>query len=104
MKLIIIESPYAGDIERNMQYLNLCILDAIKRRESPYASHIMLTSALNDADPVERSVGIEVGFAWHEKADYTVAYIDYGISDGMRYGIDNTISLGKEVIYREILK
>jgi len=103
MKLIIIESPYAGDVKLNLEYLDLCILDAIKRGESPIASHKMLTSALKDADPLERSLGIMAGFAWHEKADYTVVYQDHGISDGMKYGIQNALCVGKSIIYRNIL-
>ena len=65
MKLVIIESPYKGDVARNKRYLRACIRDCIFRRgESPYASHRMLTDALNDNDPEERATGIEAGLAW----------------------------------------
>lgn len=97
MKLVIIESPYKGDLERNTRYLRSCIRDCINRAESPYASHRMLTDALDDNDPVERTLGIEAGLAWRhaqqpvfEKGvlvQYVdvqhIFYLDLGWSSGM---------------------
>ena len=45
MRLVILESPYAGDLVRNAEYLSACIRDCIARQESPYASHRMLTES-----------------------------------------------------------
>jgi hypothetical protein len=94
MKLVIIESPYAGDVARNLRYLRSCIRDCIKRGESPYASHRMLTDALDDNDPEERELGIKAGLAWREAMYVTasgnlinvlpVFYVDLGNSGGMR--------------------
>ena len=64
MKLVVIESPYAGDVERNLRYLDACIRDCIGRGESPYASHKILTTALDDNDPEQRKLGIAAGLAW----------------------------------------
>jgi hypothetical protein len=64
MKLVIIESPYKGNVPRNKLYLRACIRDCIMRGESPYASHRMLTDALDDDDPREREIGIKAGLAW----------------------------------------
>ena len=68
MRLVIIESPYKGknweDLERNKRYLRACIRDCINRDESPYASHRLLTDALDDTNPIERAVGIKAGLAW----------------------------------------
>ena len=89
MRRVIIESPYAGDVAEHMRYLQRCIRDCLARGESPYASHQMLTQALDDATPEERELGIQAGFAWRMNADATVAYMDYGISDGMKLGIAN---------------
>lgn len=103
MKLVIIESPYKGrnweDLERNERYLQACIRDCINRGESPYASHQMLTRALDDKNPVERHVGIKAGLAWrhahtpildsdgHTVLGYEevrhIFYIDLGKSEGM---------------------
>lgn len=83
MKLVVIESPYAGAIELNLAYLDACIRDCIARGESPYASHKMLTTALDDNDPRERALGISAGLAWRKRADMRVFYVDRGISRGM---------------------
>lgn len=91
MRLVIIESPYAGNVERNRRYLLRCIRDCLARGESPYASHLMLTTALVDADVNERDLGIRAGFAWRGVADATVIYTDHGISTGMRYGIEDAV-------------
>ena len=56
----------------------------MKRGESPYASHQMLTIALNDEDPVERDLGIRAGYAWWRVAHLVAFYVDLGWSDGMR--------------------
>jgi hypothetical protein len=64
MKLVILESPYKGQVARNKRYLRACIRDCINRGESPYASHRMLTDALDDNNPLEREVGIRAGLAW----------------------------------------
>ena len=99
MKLVIIESPYKGndfkDLERNLRYLRSCIRDCINREESPYASHRMLTDALDDRDPLERAVGTAAGLAWRRAwgVDTSgmpcrvlpVFYLDLGWSDGMTY-------------------
>ncbi len=95
MKLVIIESPYKGNVDLNKRYLRACIRDCINRAESPYASHRMLTDALDDNDPVERSLGIEAGLAWRnacvlDGSRLVVAsrvlpifYLDLGWSSGM---------------------
>lgn len=83
MRRVIIESPYRGDVERNKRYLQACIRDCIRRGESPYASHQMLTDALDDEDPEQRAVGIAAGYEWADVADAFAFYIDLGYSDGM---------------------
>lgn len=84
MKLVIIESPYAGDVERNLRYLRECLRDSVARGESPYASHRMLTDALDDTIPTEREAGIKAGLAWAGVADEIVFYVDLGWSGGMK--------------------
>lgn len=92
MKLVIIESPYKGDVPRNLLYLRSCIRDCVFHGESPYASHRMLTDALDDNDVIERSLGIGAGLAWRNAVDMSlhwgtrvlpVFYLDLGMSDGM---------------------
>jgi hypothetical protein len=82
-KKVIIESPYRGDIERNKAYLKICMLDSIDRGEAPCASHKLYTDVLDDNDPEERRLGMDLGFAWLQAADLVAFYSDFGFSGGM---------------------
>ena len=104
MKLVIIESPYAGDIEKNVEYAQKCVRDALERGEAPIAGHLLYTqpNILNDDDPNERQWGIDAGLAWRDVAHGTVVYTDLGITDGMEYGINMMKSAGKPVEFRSL--
>ena len=97
---VVIESPYAGDRKGNLAYLTRCIVDCVARGESPYASHLMLTEALDDNDAVERDRGIKAGFLWRDVAHKTVVYLDNGLSTGMVYGIRDAIKKGRPIELR----
>ena len=84
---VILESPFAGDIERNIEYAKECVRDSLSRGEAPIASHLLYTQGiLNDDVPEERTWGINAGLAWKEVAQKHVFYVDYGMSEGMKYG------------------
>ena len=104
MKRVIIESPYAGDIEGNRAYARKCMKDSIHRHEAPYLSHMLYTQdgVLDDSDPEERALGITAGFAWHSAAELVAVYCDRGISPGMWLGIRHALSIGKRVEFREL--
>jgi hypothetical protein len=87
MRRVIVESPYAGNVVRNLAYLKAALKDCLAREESPYASHIFFTQFLDDQIPEERALGIKAGLAWGSAADCTVVYEDLGISNGMKQGI-----------------
>lgn len=103
---VIIESPFAADtqegVERNLQYLRVCMNDCIAQGEAPFASHGLYTQpgVLNDRDREQRKLGIEAGLAWKDVAHATIVYTDLGISDGMRYGIEAAERIGQRVVYR----
>lgn len=104
MNCVIIESPFSGDVERNLSYARACVLDSLDRGESPFASHLIYTqeNVLNDNVESERKLGIKAGFMWRKKADYTVVYVDLGVSSGMSAGIEDAHALGQDVIYRSL--
>ncbi len=104
MRRVVIESPYAGDVEKNLRYLRAAMRDCALRGESPYASHALLTQegVLDDNDPAERLLGIELGFAWRDAADVTVVYTDLGMSGGMKYGIADAEKKGRPIEYRTL--
>lgn len=103
-KFVIIESPYAGDVEKNIEYGRMCLRDSILRGEVPFASHLLYTQegVLDDNDPIERDLGIELGLQVGRIATSTVVYTDRGISKGMEYGIARAKEEGREVEYRGI--
>lgn len=82
---IILESPYAGDVEANVAYARRCVRDAVLRGEAPIASHLLFTQpgVLDDKMPEQRAMGIAAGLAWLLVADAMVLYIDRGVSPGM---------------------
>ena len=101
---VAIESPFAGDVERNKKYLARCVADCLKRGESPYASHAFFTQFLDDNVPERRELGIEAGFAWSTKADFFVFYCDYGISNGMAEAFETVKERNKKYLIRYIGK
>jgi hypothetical protein len=89
MRRVVVESPFAGEVETNLAYAKACLRDCLLRDESPVASHILFasTGTLEDSDPIERAVGINAGHAWMHGAHAVVVYTDRGISSGMEAGI-----------------
>lgn len=85
---VIIESPFAGDVKRNIEYARKCMQDSFNRGEFPFASHLLYTQCLDDTIPEQRALGINAGLEWGKHADKTVVYTDLGISKGMNYGIE----------------
>jgi hypothetical protein len=85
MRLVILESPYAGDVATNLAYARACMRDALGRGEAPIASHLLYTQPgiLDDDVPDERSWGIAAGLAWRRVAEGAVFYVDRGWSRGM---------------------
>ena len=99
---VIIESPYAGDVEANVAYAKKAVNDCTRRGEPSYASHLFYPQILDDNNPEQRDLGIEFGLAIGSHAVKTVVYIDRGITPGMEYGIQRAIDEGRPVVYRTI--
>ncbi len=84
----ILESPFAGDVKANKSYARRALRDAIiTRKVNPYASHLLLTQALDDEDFLERIMGIKLGTDMYRFATKCLVYADRGISRGMEKGI-----------------
>lgn len=102
IRRVILESPFSGDVDANKAYLTRCLRDSLMRGEAPYASHGLYPGALNDDLPDERKLGMEAGFAWGVAAEATVVYLDNGISDGMRAGINRALDADRPIEYRKL--
>lgn len=108
MKLVIVESPFKGDdyseTSANILYARAAVRDCLLRGEAPIASHLLYTQEgiLDDTILDERKLGIEAGLLWGSHAEKTVVYVDRGISEGMKHGIQRAHNEGREVEYRWI--
>lgn len=104
MRLVILESPYAGNVSANEEYARLCVRDSLARGEAPIASHLLYTqpTILDDTDPTERQWGIDAGLAWKAVAHASVVYTDKGITHGMEYGIAAARNAGLDVEMRTL--
>ncbi len=104
MERVIIESPFAGDVDRNLRYARAAMRDCLLRGESPYASHLLYTQpgVLNDDIPDERKHGIDAGLAWAQAVATVVVYQDLGVSRGMSHSIDIHLKAGRTVLYRNL--
>ncbi len=101
---VFVESPYAGDIEKNLRYVRACMRDCLLRGEAPYASHALYTQpgVLRDEVPEERQHGIEAGYGIRMVMKKTVVYTDLGYSTGMKYGIKHAEEIGHHIEYRTL--
>lgn len=104
LRLVVLETPYAGNIARNVKYARACMSDCLRLADVPYASHLLYTQpgVLDDNDPPQRALGMEAGFAWGRAAAATVVYTDLGVSRGMQAGIERAESEGRKVEYRKL--
>lgn len=96
-KRVVVESPLAGDFEKNQWYAILCCVDCLNRGEAPYASHLFFhrKGLLNDAKPEEREKGVKAGFAWGAAGELRAFYEDLGLSPGMARGLAEAKRLGQ---------
>jgi len=115
IRLVIIESPYAGDIEANVEYAKRACLDSFGRGETPFASHLFAPQFLDDADEAERHAGISIGYHWGLAASWSALanaalfasplvafYVDRGWSPGMEQALKHYTELGLECEVRRI--
>lgn len=103
-RLVIVESPYAGDIKRNTRYARAAVRDCIERGEVPFASHLLYPQVLDEHRPEQRKQGIELGYEVMRRADEVAFYLDFGHSDGMLKAARKAKELGLPVSIRTVFK
>jgi hypothetical protein len=89
--VVIVESPFSGDMEANRQYAIRACVDCLNRQEVPYASHLFFPQFLDELEPDQRKLGIAAGYAMWKAASKIVFYVDRGWSGGMRLALDRAI-------------
>ena len=80
--IVYICSPYAGDVETNVQKARRYCRFAVDKGYIPIAPHLLFTQFLNDDNPKERQLGIFFGNAVMSKCSEVWVFGDR-ISDGM---------------------
>lgn len=104
----VVESPYRGgdgpdgyqDLQRTIEYADLCMLDALNHGFAPYLSHLLYTRVLRDSDPGARRLGIDAGTAIALRLGHMRVYRDLGVTDGMtrRADVFRRLGLSVEVV------
>lgn len=92
--VVIVESPFAGDMEGNKIYARRACLDCLLRGEVPYASHLFFPQFLDELKPEQRELGLTAGYAFWPIAAKIVFYTDRGWSGGMHRAKARAVDLG----------
>ena len=100
--MVILESPYAGDVKRNVEYARMCMKDALLEGHSVFASHLLYTQCLDDSIPEEREVGIRAGLEFYAYASAAFVYVDRGISRGMIAGMTEARKRGVDIYIKSL--
>ena len=98
MKRVFICSPFAGDIERNVEVAKKLCRMAMDQGYAPFAPHLLYPTFTDDSVPEQRETGIACGLAYMECCDEVWAFTGNGISNGMRRELDRAGQLGKPIL------
>ena len=89
-----------GTWTRNVKYAQELTGRAVRRGLVPITPHLYLTQALDDNDPAERALGMEAGMHLLTPCEAIMIGGRYGISEGMRYEIEQAHKMGKNFSLR----
>lgn len=92
-KIVYIASPFAGDIEANMEFAKDACRYAISQGAAPIAVHLLYPQILNDSIPEERETGIQMGLRVLKACDELWVCGEH-ISHGMQKEIETANSFG----------
>ena len=88
---VYIESPFRHEDPEvqflYIKYAGACAKSCIDAGENPFISHLLFTQFLDDNDPDDRILGMNLGFEWAKLCDKTIIFGDMGVSEGMIKGI-----------------
>ena len=86
-------SPYRGDAKRNVKYAQEITKCAVRKGYAPIVPQLYLPQILDDEDPSERALGLDVGLALLQGCDLIIVGGQYGISAGMATEIREALRL-----------
>lgn len=96
-KLVFIASPYAGDVEHNIEMAKQYCRHAMKSGCDFFCPHLMYPTVLDDNNPTERQTGIRMGL--HLLSVCNELWVCGGtVSAGMRTEIAEAERLGIRIV------
>ncbi|MGL4208196.1 MAG: hypothetical protein ACRCTY_02285 [Candidatus Adiutrix sp.] len=101
-KKIYVCSPYAGDVDANVEMARVFCRKAMEDGHAPFASHLMYPGVVNDLIEKDRARGIACGLTFMESCDEMWAYVGKGISEGMALELEHALKIGIPVKYFNI--
>lgn len=101
LKLIYVASPYAGDVEANVEYAKQACRTVMESGNAFFAPHLLYPSILDDAVPSERQLGIDMGLTMLSKCD-ELWWFGPRISAGMQAEMEEAERIGIPVRRMEI--
>ena len=101
---VILESPFKGQTEANLEYAKKAIKDSISRGESPIAFHLLYSEVLDENNPHDNLLLKKLKESWTALVQKTVVYTDRGVSEGMLEGITDAAARGRGIDFRNIEK
>lgn len=93
MKLVYIASPFAGDVEQNIENARRYCLKAMDRGVTPVAPHLIYPQFLDDSDPAQRNMGTRAGLELLSRCD-ELWVCGTEVSAGMQKDIQFATGLG----------
>ena len=87
MKRIYVASPYAGDIEKNIEFAKNACQFVMKQGHAFFCPHLLYPSILNENNPDERQLGLDMGIAMLKNCDELWCFGER-ISQGMMAEIE----------------
>lgn len=96
--LVYVASPYAGDIQYNTEFAKQACRAVMESGHAFFAPHLLYPAILDDAQPEQRQLGMEMGLSVLSRCDELWAFGDT-VSKGMQAEIDAAESMGIPVKY-----
>jgi hypothetical protein len=93
MKLIYVASPYAGDIKKNIEYAKQACRYVLNEGNAFFCPHLLYPQILDDNNPEERRLGINIGKEFLAKCNELWAFGGH-ISHGMFEEIEFARGIG----------
>ena len=82
MKMIFIASPYAGDVKKNIEFAKQACQYVLNEGNAFFCPHLLYPQVLDDNNPEERKIGMNIGKQLLKKCDELWVFGDK-ISQGM---------------------